>query len=308
MNKRRRLRIASQVTGPALLCALAGLVFGQLFDSAQVNLVLVGAALIPTLLAVMVTRGTPTRVLAAVAIGAAGLAAYSLEAAAAHVAGGVPGARAWDAFGRGLADGWKQLLTVGLPATPNGSLEITPVAIVGAAALAAALLALRPSAVLAPLGPPTAAFVAALMFGSGRPSPSDLTYAGAFVVVAVLTLIIRSESERSDSPVSASVSPWAPAGAGDDSTPLAGVTRPGPAMVSRAGFALPAALATVAIAFGVTNALPVASGTHRFDPRRYLHQAIQVNDQVSPLVELNALLAEKKSTLFQVTVQPSGAR
>jgi transglutaminase-like putative cysteine protease len=297
--------MAFGMAGSALLCLIAALVYAQLFDAGTATAVLSLAAVLPGCAVLAVTRGRTCRAAAAVGVSLIALVFYGVEAgAAAQVSHWAPGGAAWNTFAGGLLSGWKQLLSVGLPANASGGLEMAPLVVVWVAATAAALISLRRSAGLGLVGPPGLAFTGGLLFGSARPSPSDLFYAGAFVLVAALMLtcraIVAQHDQRSSARALDRDARWR---SPDSFTPSASR---GADVIARTSLALPAAGLITVAAFGMTNLLPVAQGDHRFDPRRYLHQPLRLNDQISPLVELDASLQQKPAKqLYKLVIQVS---
>lgn len=205
---------------------------------------------------------------------------------------GLPGPAAWGALGQAVVHGWARMLSVAVPADPDGDLLLTPAALALASALAAGLLVLRTPSVLAPLAPPAAAFVVGLVLtvGTGR---TRLGLTALFVALGLLLAVLRSGEVASGLPVSS----VAPEGS------------PGPDVVGdrargRLGWLAAGAPVVVLItgAAVIGAALLPVRGTDRADLRELRRPPVVVTDTVSPLARTKGQLTAEPTGLFSVTV------
>lgn len=181
----------------------------------------------------------------------------------------------------GIRGSWSRLLTVAVPADPWGELLVAPVFVVWAAAFASVVLVLRARGVLAPLAPPLAGLVFALLV-VGNQAGSHVVAAVVFVVAALSLIALRSHHPAADGAVR--------------------VDRQRPVPV---GALLAAGLMVAASALvGVVGGQVLASGQHRFDPRDVLAPPIANTDTLTPLAQLKKQLTEEPArTLFTVRME-----
>jgi hypothetical protein len=292
----------------ALLAALGAGVYATFFSGWRFVVPLAGAAVLPVaLVGVAMRRGLRGR--GAVLLCLAPLPLYGAWALFGdRLASGLPGPAAWAAWAGGARHGWARMLTVGLPADPRGDLLVTPVALTWLAAAGGALLAWRRRAALAPLGPPLAAFVAALAFTAARHRPQPGP-AVAFALVALTLVLVRSGRLAAEGLV--------PAGPANEHHPGDGAGAPAPQGRRRRGrrhrpapariaAAVPLVAALVVAGAVVSAALPV--GADRLDPRDLRHERLTVDDALSPLVTLKAQLnAEGPAELFRLRLDGAPA-
>ena len=298
----------------AALSVVVAAVFGGLFTGHHALLLLVVAGVVPAATIGILRIARIRRGVVILAVAAAALAVYVIEAVLwSSTRHGLPTDATWSALGHGLHDGWKQLLTVGLPAAPTGVLEVTPVVLVWVAASVAALLATEEETVLAPIVPPLLALVIGLGFAAGGSSFPGLPLAVAFVAVAALLAATRSAGVGEPPPPQPSTRPhvseedasWAPAevvpAPAETAEPFGALS---PASTSRLGLAVPAVVVVSALSVGLTSLLPVASADQRLDPRKWVTAPIDTSQQVSPLIALNAMRQLRPAVgLFTVRVR-----
>ena len=213
------------------------------------------------------------------------------------------------ALGQGLAavhQGWSRMITVGLPAAPTPDLLVLPVMVVWLAAFLGVLLLRRPGARLAPLAPPLAAYVVALLLTAGRTSTRWLPAALLLGVAALLVLVRpdvvtgegRPERTGRRKPTGAAGAPGdGPAGA----VALPGPGRGVPASAVVAGVA--ALLLVVGIGAGAAMLVPAGLQRPPYDPRTTIAAAHDDLDVSNPLMHLKVqLTTSPPATLFTVRV------
>jgi transglutaminase-like putative cysteine protease len=280
------------------LACIGALVYGKFFEGRYLT-PLLGAAALAAAVAVLADFFA-WRAWIAAAVAAVVFVPYAAFVAFPELTSArLPRPAALRAAVEGLANGWARMLSIGLPADVTGELLVTPVFLTGAVSLAA-ILALRSRATLAPLLPPLLGFVAALAFTASRPERQLGVTAGLLAAGLVLALLRANRLGATDhrGPMVAAAGAAAPAA----TTGRAGRGRA--AMLGRVAFGLP--IIALVTAFGVagTAALPIATGEHRFDPRRLRDQQLEVDDTLSPLVQLKAQLETKPPVeLFTVTLE-----
>jgi hypothetical protein len=252
-------------------------------------------------------------------VAAAGLALFAmLSVYWGTTSAGLPVPAAWAALGRGMVDGWAQMLSVGLPADPAGDLLVTPVVLTGAAAAAAAVLAVRTSSPLAPLAPPALAFVVALALvaAAGRP---HLLVTAAVLAAGLLLVLVRAGRLAAAGVERAGGGPPGPDVDGDaavavedgadaSAAPPPGGGRRRPRRLGPLAFGGPVVVALAVTGTFLAGAMPLAAG-HRFDPRELRDVRLDIDESLSPLVELKSQLgAETPDELFtlEVTGLPEG--
>ncbi|MGW6930006.1 transglutaminase family protein [Lentzea sp. NPDC054927] len=179
-----------------------------------------------------------------------------------------------------LRGSWNRLLTVVVPVEPWDELLTVPALATWAAAFTAVLLVLRTRNVLAPLAPPLAGFLFALVV-AGNQTGGHATATVVFLSAALPLIAVRAHRSTGT------------------------VRVEGQSPRSIAALATAALLVVVSALLGVAGgqALPLASGEHRFDPRDRLAPAITSTDTVSPLSRVKGQLRETPArTLFTVRV------
>jgi transglutaminase-like putative cysteine protease len=268
-----------------MAAATTGLLYGSFFTSRDYLLPVLIAAAAAALLGVLtsVRRWGVLATLPTVLFGFAVLAvALVYRDTLDHF---IPTVRTATELGTGVLRGWARMLSVGLPADVSDDLLITPVLVTFAATFASSALALRTRVTLAPAAPTLLALVIGLLFTASRPA-AGFPVTGAYLLATLLMVIvrvIRLEAAQA----------------------LAFAAVPDPRRrrrtAGRIAFGLPVALLVAAL--GVTGArfVPVAAGTGRFDPRTVTPQQYEVEDTLTPLVNLKAQLKEKPTrSLFTV--------
>lgn len=187
----------------------------------------------------------------------------------------------------GVRGSWNRLLTVTAPADAWGELLATPALVAWAAAFSSVVLVLRTRSAPAPLLPPLAGFLFAL-FVVGNQAGSHLVATVVFLVAALVLIAIRAHRGTGGSTVRIERQS----------------TRPVTAVVVVG--AMVAASALIGVVGG--QALPLASGDHRFDPRDLLAPPVLSTETLSPLAQLKKQLTENPPrALFSVRTDPESA-
>lgn len=180
----------------------------------------------------------------------------------------------------GVRGSWNRLLTVAVPADPWGELLVVPVFVVWSAAFSAVALVLRTRNVLAPVVPPLAGFLFAV-FVVGNQAGGHAIATVVFLVSALALVAIRAHRSTGGGTVRIEQ---------QSSRPIAALVIVG-LMVAASAL------------FGIVGgqALPLASGEHRFDPRDVLAPPVTSTDTLTPLAQLKSQLNEvPPRTLFTV--------
>ncbi|MEV4757122.1 transglutaminase-like domain-containing protein [Micromonospora sp. NPDC049559] len=224
---------------PLLVAAVAGIAFGLLAGR----------------------RGSPAGLLLAGCGIAALLTAYlAFPGTLWH---GLPGVRTAAAVLAGVGGGWARMLSARVPTGAVGELLVAPLLTHFGAAAGATVLAVRTRSAVAPVAPPLASFVVALVL-SGPAVVDSLPATTLLVVAAAATLAVR----RSGRP--------APADRGGRGGP----GRIGAALAPAVLVAV-VALATAGLALGPVRVL--AAGADRADAGRLLRPPVRVAPVVDPL-------------------------
>jgi len=285
-----------------LVAGLSGLVYTGFYSGWRFAPAVLGAAAVPALLALVADRWgwSPSR---AGVLAAVGLPLYAvLVVYWAKTSGGLPGPAAWSALGHGVVDGWAQMLSVGLPADARGDLLITPVALTWAASALGAVLAMRTASPLLPLAPATVSFTVglALVAAGGR---AHLGVTAAVLAAALLLVFVRAgrlaaagvervreaagDREAGDEPVELGQSPL-PGDVDDDvGSPAGGQRRLGAGQLA---FGVPVVVALAVAGPLAAAGLSLGEGD-RFDPRDFRDERLDIDDALSPLVELKSQLS-----------------
>jgi transglutaminase-like putative cysteine protease len=197
--------------------------------------------------------------------------------------------------GRGLASGWDAMLAAARPADPTGDLLVTPLALTWLASAGACLLAVHRRGPLVPVAPPALALVAALAL-TGDAGTRRAAVAGPFLIVALALVLLRANRIESIA--------FSPAVARPSSDATRLLTPAG-----RVAFGFPLVVGIAVISPLIAGALP-PSGRDRFDPRDLRDKRLQIDDALSPLVELKSQLkADPPAALFRVRLKGgSGTR
>ncbi|GIG41136.1 hypothetical protein Cph01nite_28980 [Cellulomonas phragmiteti] len=219
---------------------------------------------------------------------------YGLHAAQTRY--GLPGAPALRATVDGLLSGWARMLTVTLPADASPDLLALPVGLVAAAAYGAVLLALRTRLVVGVVLPALVVLVACLALTAGRDAWA-LVPTVALLATALLLVLVRANRASTDD------------GASLADARAVGVDLAAQRRHSTAGrvlIGLPGAAAVVALAGLGASALPVADGSSRADPRAVYAPPVQVDQGLSPLVQVRPQLTDPPVPLYRVRVRSEG--
>jgi hypothetical protein len=255
-----------------LVCVLASGVPGLLyldFFSTRAFLPAVGTAVVvASLLALVVSRrGPAVRVVALLATFPLIAVPFALRST---LDGWWPTVSTLSELGWGVAGGWARVLSVSVPAEPDGQVLVAVLLAVWCTTFAAVLLVVRTRWVLAPAAPLLAGFVAGLVVVASRQA-THLGWTAATAALVVLLVFLR----------------------GDDRVRLRSA-------VGAAAF-LVLAVGAGAVTFGV-----VVSGENRADPRPLHTDPIKPPDLVTPLTEVrNQLIAKPPKVLF--TARTTGA-
>jgi len=254
------------------------------------------AALVGALLAWLVTwRRLPGWALAPVALVVLAVGQlYGLHAS--RTLYGLPRTDALRATADGLLSGWARMLTVTLPADTTPDLLALPVALAFAGAYAAVLLVLRTRLVVGVALPALVVLAACLALTAGRDA-SALVPTAAMLGIALLLVLVRANRASTDD------------GASLAAAHAVGVDLAAQRRHSTAGrvlIGLPGAAAVVALAVLGATALPLADGSTRADPRAVYQPAVQVEQGLSPLVQVRPQLTGPAVPLYRVSVRTDG--
>jgi transglutaminase-like putative cysteine protease len=260
----------AEVALAVIACAAGALVYAGFFSTTDCRLPLGLACLVGGVTAALGHRRAWTAALAAVAGLTLVLVFGVFDGAASAVLDGVRGS-------------WNRLLTAAVPVDPWAELLVVPAVVMWATAFSAVLLTLRTRHVLAPLAPPLAGFLfAVLVVGNqaGGHAPATVV----FLVAALALIAIRTHSSASSSAVR--------------------VERQSPRPL--VALAVVALMVAAAALFGVVGGqVPLlASGAHRFDVRDLLAPPVTGSDTLTPLAQLKRQLNEDPPrTLFTVRLE-----
>jgi transglutaminase-like putative cysteine protease len=185
----------------------------------------------------------------------------------------VPTASTFAELGRGLTNGWADLLSISLPARADPQLRVVACAVVWTGALLGAELAQRSRHLIAPAIPPLGAYVYTLFFAAGQPA-SPLIVPLAETAATLLLLLshanrwaviepggLRARPVRGDEEAEAVT--YVPA----DRRVLVGLPIIGAALVVAA----------------VASSMPTSALRAAFDPRHLRPQDVVSREVVSPL-------------------------
>ncbi|PBC75975.1 transglutaminase superfamily protein [Streptomyces sp. TLI_235] len=210
---------------------------------------------------------------------------------------GVPTGATLTALRDGVLGGWARMLTVGRPADVTGELLVTPALLLFAAVFVAVSVTLRTRSLLGPLAAPVLSLVVALLLTGDRKG-GELPLTGVLLLLLLLQLLVRGA--RPDSPVAA-------IGESGGADPGTGTQ----AAAARALFGLPVVVAVALAGVLLAQAVPLATGRHRFDLRDVVPVPVRIEDTISPLATIKSQLQEKQPReLFTVRVDgaPASAR
>jgi transglutaminase-like putative cysteine protease len=256
-----------------LTTVIAAAAFGPFYGSPGWLPTLVGAAVLGTVVGVLAARRWWW--LAAAPVAALFCLYTCYRGALWHW---LPGAGAWRALGEGLMSGWARMLTVALPADPTGDLLATPVVLTYGAALAAALLTLRTARVTLLGLPALLLFAGGLLVTAGRPG-HRIVLGGGLLLALLLVLLIRGNR------VDEGISETDAVAVGLD---LA--AQRWRSTVGRVAFGLPVVVLVTLLAATAAWALPIADGSHRFDPRDHMHPDFRLAATLTPLARIKPQL------------------
>ncbi|MBD7918585.1 transglutaminase domain-containing protein [Cellulomonas sp. Sa3CUA2] len=219
---------------------------------------------------------------------------YGLHASATLY--GLPRPAALRATGEGLLSGWARMLTVTLPADTTPDLLALPVALAFAAAYTGVLLVLRTRLVVAVALPALVVLAACLALTAGREAWA-LVPTVTLLGTALLLVLVRANRASTDDGASAA------------DARAVGVDLGAQRRHSTAGrvlIGLPGAAAVVALAAFGASALPLADGSGRADPRSVYAPPVQVDQGLSPLVQVRPQLTDSPVPLYRVRVRTDG--
>jgi transglutaminase-like putative cysteine protease len=259
-------RVLTEAAGSAVATLGACLLYGQFFASNEYLLPLGVAAVGGALVGAAARRWSFARTLLVVSVGFLLIAAYGVFRET--IAYGVPTRATATEIVWGVVGGWARMLTVGLPADVRGDLLVTPVLVTWLAAFTSAILASRTRSVLAPTGPPLAAFVIGLLFVGNRLGIQAT--ATAVFLAGVLALILL-RTNRIHGGASATT------------------------QATRSGFAFGIPMVVTVAGLGVLGGqlLPFAQGDDRFDLRDLHALPVTIADTLTPLAGLKSQLREQ---------------
>lgn len=207
---------------------------------------------------------------------------------------GIPGFESVRAVLDGVISGWARMLTVAVPADPDGDLMAVPTLLASVAGIATTVLMLRTRVVVGLAVIPILVFVAGLLVTATRPR-FGLAVTCVLLLVLLALLLVRTNR------LSAADDGLAEASADAVGLDLGAQRRhsvTGRVLVGLPAVALIAAAAVLGGLF-----LPIADGQERADPRALIMPDLQVVAGLSPLVEVRPQLSDPTpQTLFEVTV------
>jgi hypothetical protein len=207
---------------------------------------------------------------------------------------GLPTLQTATSLGNGLTHGWARMLTISLPADVSGDLLAAPALLTWTAAVISTVLAFRTRAILAPVVAPLVTFVAALLLTASRGGASVVVTV-AFLAELLLLVLVRVARIDTVEAIRAVVV---------SDTAVDGGQPTRPRVLGRIAFGIPVVILIAAAGVGGAIALPVAKGTHRFDPREVVPLRYNINDTLTPLVTLKSQLRENPPRkLFTVQVE-----
>lgn len=219
---------------------------------------------------------------------------YGLHAA--RTTYGLPRAAAWRATADGLVSGWAYMLTVTLPADVTPDLLALPTALVLAAACTAVTLVLRTRLVVAAALPALVVLVAGLAVTAGLGASATVPTLGVLTATHLLVLLRANRASTDD-------------GASVADAQAVGVDLAARRRHSTAGrvlLGLPGAVVVVALALLGAATLPLADGADRADPRTAYHPPVEVDQGLSPLVQVRPQLTEPPVPRYRVRVRTAG--
>ncbi|WP_322756071.1 transglutaminaseTgpA domain-containing protein [Frankia sp. Cas3] len=287
---------AGQLVLVAAVMLLVAMVFGPFFAGAGYLVPLGGSVVLAAVVAAVASVRIRRLDVTLLVVTGCGLLFALLALFPSRWGSGLPGSLL-GAFGRGLRDGWADMLTAGLPADPTGELLIVPALLLWIATAVGVVVALRTDAVLAPLPPPILAFATGLLLVAAR-GRSQVWLAGAILLVGGALALVRA-ADRSSSHDSA--------GAGRSDARPSGSERSDAGRSwrrltsGRLAFGLPVVVILVVVGTLGAAVLPIADGSDRFNPRDHRHPPVQVTSALNPLVNVKAQLqADPVEPLFTV--------
>lgn len=253
----------------AALAAVAGLAFHRVFGYGPVVPVAAVAAVVPTLLAALLSgprkKGRPWPLWLSLVLTVAAWAGTSAVTVLrpALSAGTLP-----QTLRDGVLSGWKEILTTLLPAPAEPRLLVLVGVLVWLAAFAAAEVALRTSQRALPCVPVLAVWAVALLLGVDGPGTNVPLAAATVVLIAVLALVRSGEPDGGPA--------WRPIALG-----------------------VPCAAVLGVLAYLVAPVVPV--GADPYDPREQVAAPPpQQRDGVSPLDRVGGWLLRPDQVLFTV--------
>ncbi|MEV5829517.1 DUF3488 and transglutaminase-like domain-containing protein [Spirillospora sp. NPDC052242] len=253
----------------AALAAVAGLAFNRVFGYGPVIPVVAVAAVVPTLLAALLSgprkKGRPWPLWLSLVLTVAAWAGTSALTVLrpALSAGTLP-----QTLRDGVLSGWKEILTTLLPAPAEPRLLILVGVLVWLAAFAAAEVALRTSQRALPCVPALAVWAVALLLGVDGPGTNVPLAAVTVVLIAVLAPVRSGEPDAGPA--------WRPIALG-----------------------VPCATVLGVLAYLVAPVVPVAADP--YDPREQVEAPPpQQRDGVSPLDRVGGWLLRPDQVLFTV--------
>lgn len=201
---------------------------------------------------------------------------------------GLPTSRTGSDLLHGIVGGWARIFTVGPPADAWAELLVPPVLVTWTAVFSAVTLTMRTQSLLAPVAPPLVAFVFALVIVGNQPGEHTAATV-AFLAATVPLILIRTHRT---------------AAAGNKSR-----SRPQSRRRPRSFVTLGLTITAIVLS-GIVGgqAVPLASGQHRFDPRELRPPPITLTDILTPLAMLKPQLTENPPrALFTVQIDPEDA-
>jgi len=256
----------------ATLSAASALGFHRIFAGGAFLVPVLGAAVLPVALSALAQlRGW--RLTTSVLLSLGGFVLYVVYAALNPTMPNlVPTASTFRELGRGLTNGWADLLSISLPARADPQLLVVACAVVWAGAFLGAELAQRSRNLIAPTLPPLAVYAYTLLYAAGQP-PSPVIVPIAVAAATLLLILAHANRWAAIEPGGLRVGPSRE----DETEAVTQVSADRRMLVG-----LPVIGAALAVA-AVAATLPTSSLRGAFDPRELRRQEVVSREVVSPL-------------------------
>src|SRR6478609_5849400 len=203
-----------------------------------------------------------------------------------------PTAVTWTSLRDGLIGGWLRLLTSGVPVDVTPVTLTPPVLLAFGGAWAGVTLCLRGRSIALPLLPGALNLLAGLAFGAPGLQPA-LVLTAVWLSCCLILLLVRSNRLASGE---VQISSEAARAVGLD---LAAAQRR--SLLGRLAFGIPTVAVVVGFGVGGAALLPIATGTHRLDPRALVVQPVEIDRTITPLAGVQGQLLGTDVAVFTVS-------